>query len=134
MAYFELENTGTEFQKPLWEFLISFDSHCFSLCLSPVRTTSDRRVVNCVFFWSLWDRFCLFKPSFGGGGGIGVILGKGSLDSVTLLLYTLIPVDSFSHKGLLNLKGFTRTWSWPTHMCITEFDWRDWGIPRNSAG
>jgi hypothetical protein len=43
--------------------------------------------------------------------GTGVILEKGSLDSVTWLLYAIISVDSFSNKGLLNLKGFTVTWS-----------------------
>ena len=48
--------------------------------------------------------------------GTGVILEKGSLDSVTLLLYALIYVDSLSHNGLLNLKGFTSTWSWPTQL------------------
>jgi hypothetical protein len=46
--------------------------------------------------------------------GAGFILEKGSHDSVTLLLYALISLDSFSHKGLLYLKGFTSTWSWPT--------------------
>jgi len=46
--------------------------------------------------------------------GTGVILEKGSLDSVTLLLYALIYVDS------LNLKVFTSTWS-----CIPAFAWRD---------
>jgi hypothetical protein len=48
--------------------------------------------------------------------GTGVNLEKGSLDSVTLSLYTLISVDSLSHKGLLNLQGFTCTWSWPTQL------------------
>jgi hypothetical protein len=48
--------------------------------------------------------------------GTGVILEKGSLDSVTLLLYPSIYVDSFSLNGLLNLKVFTSMWSWPTQL------------------
>jgi len=56
--------------------------------------------------------------------GTGVIIEKGSLDSVTLLLYALISVSSFSHKGLLNLKGFTSTWS-GLLSCIPAFAWWD---------